>query len=224
MRFRDRVDAGRRLADRLGPLRAESPVVLGLPRGGVPVAYEVARALGAPLDVILVRKLGVPLHEEVGFGAVGEDGVRVLNDDIMRVSRVGEDDLAEIQAHEEARLARQAGTFRGGRPRVALEGRTAVVVDDGVATGATASAACRVARAHGAARVVLAVPVSAPDAAEALRAEVDELICLTTPAVFFAVGEWYQDFSQTTDEEVVALLRRGGAAGDGPGAPHRAEP
>ncbi|ARZ66268.1 phosphoribosyltransferase [Streptomyces albireticuli] len=224
MRFRDRVDAGRRLADRLEPLRAESPVVLGLPRGGVPVAYEVARALGAPLDVILVRKLGVPRHEEVGFGAVGEDGVRVLNDDIMRVSRVGEDDLAEIQAHEEARLARQAGTFRGGRPRVALEGRTAVVVDDGVATGATASAACRVARAHGAARVVLAVPVSAPDAAEALRAQVDELICLTTPAVFFAVGEWYQDFSQTTDEEVVALLRRGGAAGDGPGAPHRAEP
>ncbi|MBB5121739.1 phosphoribosyltransferase [Streptomyces eurocidicus] len=224
MRFRDRVDAGRRLADRLAPLRAESPVVLGLPRGGVPVAYEVARALGAPLDVILVRKLGVPLHEEVGFGAVGEGGVRVLNGDIMRVSRVGEDDLAEIQAHEEARLARQAETFRGGRPRVALDGRTAVVVDDGVATGATASAACEVARAHGAARVVLAVPVSAPDAAEALRAEVDELVCLTTPAVFLAVGEWYQDFSQTTDEEVVALLRRGGAGRDGPGSARRAEP
>ncbi|MBT2382876.1 phosphoribosyltransferase [Streptomyces sp. ISL-11] len=225
MEFRDRVDAGRRLAERLGHLRGPDTVVLGLPRGGVPVAYEVARALAAPLDVILVRKLGVPLHEEVGFGALGEDGIRVLNADIMRMSRVDEDDLAEVQAHEETKLARQAEAFRAGRPRVPLDGRTAVVVDDGVATGSTASAACRVARAHGAARVVLAVPVSATDAARALAAEVDELVCLMTPPVFFAVGEWYQDFSQTEDEEVVDLLRRGNAAqGAGPGGGNRAGP
>lgn len=211
MRFRDRVDAGRQLADRLEHLRAEPVVVLGLPRGGVPVAFEVAEALAAPLDVLLVRKLGVPSHSELGFGAIGEGGVRVVHDDIVRISRLDEDDLAEVQQREEAELARQADRFRGGRPRVPLTGRTAVVVDDGVATGATAAAACRVARAQDAARVVLAVPVSPPDAAEELRAEVDELICLTVPTVFFAVGEWYRDFSQTTDEEVVDLLRRSSA-------------
>ncbi|GAA0377427.1 hypothetical protein GCM10010319_64980 [Streptomyces blastmyceticus] len=218
MRFRDRVDAGRRLAERLGHLRAEDTVVLGLPRGGVPVAFEVARALAAPLDVILVRKLGVPSHSELGFGAIGEDGVRVVHDDIVRMSRVDEDDLADVQRREEAELARQARRFRGGRERIPLAGRTAVVVDDGVATGATAAAACRVARAQDAARVVLAVPVAPPDAAEELRAEVDELVCLSVPSVFFAVGEWYQDFSQTTDEEVVDLLRRSSTARSGPGA------
>ncbi len=212
------MDAGRRLAERLGHLRAEDTVVLGLPRGGVPVAFEVARALAAPLDVILVRKLGVPSHSELGFGAIGEDGVRVVHDDIVRMSRVDEDDLADVQRREEAELARQARRFRGGRERIPLAGRTAVVVDDGVATGATAAAACRVARAQGAARVVLAVPVAPPDAAEELRAEVDELVCLSVPSVFFAVGEWYQDFSQTTDEEVVDLLRRSSTARPGPGA------
>lgn len=218
MRFRDRVDAGRRLAERLGHLRDGNTVVLGLPRGGVPVAFEVAEALAAPLDVILVRKLGVPSHAELGFGAIGEDGVRVVHDSIVRMGRVDEDDLAEVQRREEAELARQADRFRAGRARIPLADRTAVVVDDGVATGATAAAACRVARAHGAARVVLAVPVSPPDAAEELRAEVDELICLSTPAVFFAVGEWYQDFSQTSDEEVVDLLRRSSTARTGPGS------
>ncbi|MEV5509680.1 phosphoribosyltransferase family protein [Streptomyces orinoci] len=214
MRFDDRADAGRRLAQRVTHLRGEHPVVLGLPRGGVPVAYEVARELDAPLDVIIVRKLGVPYHRELGFGALGEGGVRVVRDDIMRMSRVNEHDLAEVQRGEEAQLRRQAERFRGGRPRLSLEGRTAVVVDDGVATGSTASAACRVARAQGAARVVLAVPVASPDAAEELRHEVDELICLSTPALFSAVGEWYRDFSQTEDEEVVELLRRnaGGTA------------
>ncbi|MFE5871465.1 phosphoribosyltransferase [Streptomyces roseifaciens] len=217
MRFRDRVDAGRRLAEQLGHLRAENPVVLGLPRGGVPVAYEVAQALGAPMDVVLVRKLGVPFHEELGFGAIGEGGVRVVHSDIVRMGRVDEDDLAEIQQREEANLVRQAERFRGGRPRIPLQGRTAIVVDDGIATGATAAAACRVVRAQDAARVVLAEPVAPPDAAEALRAEVDELVCLSTPTVFFAVGEWYQDFSQTPDEEVIDLLERNRAAVTDPG-------
>ncbi|GAA2717088.1 MULTISPECIES: phosphoribosyltransferase family protein [Streptomyces] len=232
MRFTDRVDAGRRLAGRLEHLRAEDPVVLGLPRGGVPVAYQVARALGAPLDVILVRKLGVPYHRELGFGAIGEGGVRVVSEDIMRLSRVDEDDLAEVERGEQAEMSRQAERFRGGRPRVPLEGRTAVLVDDGIATGASASAACRVARAHGAARVVLAVPVAPPDAAAALRRECDEFVCLSTPAAFSAVGEWYHDFSQTADKEVVELLRRnageagagGGGTGEGCGCPARSGP
>ncbi|MEU1309265.1 phosphoribosyltransferase [Streptomyces cinnamoneus] len=208
MRFIDRVDAGRRLAERLGHLRGENPVVLGLPRGGVPVAFEVARALAAPLDVILVRKLGVPYHRELGFGAIGEGGVRVIRSDIVRMSRVDEDDLVEVERSEEAELARRAERFRAGQPRVPLEGRTAIVVDDGIATGATASAACQVAKAQGAARVVLAVPVAPPDAAAEFRTQVDELICLSTPAAFAAVGEWYHDFAQTSDEEVIELLRR----------------
>lgn len=208
MRFDDRVDAGRRLAERLEHLRSEHPVVLGLPRGGVPVAFQVAHALGAPLDVIIVRKLGVPYHRELGFGALGEGGVRVVRDDIMRMSRVDEDDLAEVQRDEQIQLERQAERFRGGRQRIPLEGRTAIVVDDGIATGSTASAACKVARAQGAERVVLAVPVASPDAVESLRSEADELVYLSAPALFSAVGEWYRDFSQTEDDEVVALLSR----------------
>ncbi|MFI1963302.1 phosphoribosyltransferase family protein [Streptomyces pathocidini] len=204
--FTDRTEAGRLLAAQLEHLRGERPVVLGLPRGGVPVAYEVARALGAPLDVILVRKLGVPTHRELGFGAIGEDGVRIVHEHIVRMGRVDPASLAAVERTEEAELRRQADRFRRGRPRVELTGRAAVVVDDGVATGATASVACRVAKEHGARRVVLAVPVAPPDAAAGLRAEVDELVCLSTPAAFFAVGEWYEDFSQTSDGEVVELL------------------
>ncbi|GHG51219.1 phosphoribosyltransferase family protein [Streptomyces griseocarneus] len=220
MRFIDRVDAGRRLAERLGHLRGERPVVLGLPRGGVPVAFEVAHALGATLDVVLVRKLGVPYHRELGFGAIGEGGVRVIRDDIVRMSRVDEDDLAEVERGEEAELSRRAEQFRAGRERVPLEGRTAIVVDDGIATGATAAAACQVVRAQGAARVVLAVPVAPPDAAASFRAEVDELVCLSTPAAFSAVGEWYHDFTQTSDEEVVELLRRNAEEAAGGGEAH----
>lgn len=214
MLFTDRVDAGQRLAEALRHLEGEDPVVLGLPRGGVPVAFQVARALRAPLDVIVVRKLGVPYQRELGFGAIGEGGVRVISDDIVRRGRLEQADLASVEHAEEAELVRQAHRFREGRPRLSLEGRTAIVVDDGIATGATAAAACEVVRAQGAARVVLAVPVAPPDAAERLSSKADEFVCLSTPFGFAAVGEWYQDFSQTPDDEVVSLLAQA-AAGTG---------
>ncbi|MFD6112189.1 phosphoribosyltransferase family protein [Streptomyces yangpuensis] len=211
MLFTDRADAGERLAAALRHLHEERPVVLGLPRGGVPVAFPVARALGAPLDVIVVRKLGVPHHRELGFGAIGEGGVRVISEDIVRSSRVTRGDLEAVERAEEAELARRARRFRGDRPRVALDGRTVIVVDDGIATGATAAAACQVVRAQGAARVVLAVPVAPPDAVARLREETDEVVCLSAPRAFLAVGEWYRDFSQTSDEEVVSLLAQAAA-------------
>ncbi|MFF8268941.1 phosphoribosyltransferase family protein [Streptomyces sp. NPDC016562] len=212
MQFTDRADAGARLAEALRHLAPERPVVLGLPRGGVPVAFQVARALGVPLDVIVVRKLGVPYHRELGFGAIGEGGVRVISEDIVRSSRVGQQDLAAVERAEEAELARQAARFRGDRPRVDLTGRTVILVDDGIATGSTAAAACEVVRAQGAGRVVLAVPVAPPDAIAWLATEADEVVCLSTPRAFRAVGEWYADFSQTPDEEVVDLLARAAAA------------
>ncbi|MGW1812951.1 phosphoribosyltransferase family protein [Streptomyces sp. NPDC002125] len=208
MLFTDRTDAGRRLAAALRHLERRDPVVLGLPRGGVPVAYEVAQALGAPLDVIVVRKLGVPYHPELGFGAIGEGGVRVISDEIVRHAGVREKDLAGVERTEEAELVRRAGAYRKGRPRLPLRGRSVIVVDDGIATGATARAACRVVKAQGAAHVVLAVPVASPDVVARLREDVDEVVCLSTPSLFSAVGEWYRDFSQTSDEEVVGLLAR----------------
>ncbi|MFG2830380.1 phosphoribosyltransferase family protein [Streptomyces sp. NPDC048434] len=216
MLFTDRADAGHRLAEALQHLQGEEPVVLGLPRGGVPVAFEVARALRAPLDVIVVRKLGVPYQRELGFGAIGEGGVRVISDDIVRRGRLEPADLASVEHAEAAELARQAERFRAGRPRLDLAGRTAILVDDGIATGATAAAACEVVRAQGADRVVLAVPVAPPDAAERLRGATDEFVCLSTPFAFSAVGEWYRDFSQTPDDEVVSLLAQ---AADDPGPP-----
>lgn len=211
MLFADRADAGQQLAEALRPLASSDPVVLGLPRGGVPVAFRVAETLGAVLDVIVVRKLGVPYHPELGFGAIGEGGVRVISEDIVRRGGVSEADVAEVEGAEETELLRRARAFRGDRPRVPLAGRTVIIVDDGIATGATALAACEVARAQGAARVVLAVPVAPPDAAERLGGRVDELVCLSTPHGFAAVGEWYRDFGQTPDEEVVSLLARAAA-------------
>lgn len=211
--FADRAEAGRRLADRLGHLRGEPLVVVGLPRGGVPVAAEVAVALGAPLDVILVRKLGVPFQPELGVGAIGEDGVRVVNREVVELTGVTPGDLAAVEARERQELERRARRYRGDRPRLPLAGRTVVVVDDGIATGSTARAACRVARVHGAARVVLAVPVAPPEWTERLAGVADEYVCVATPEPFSAIGQFYANFSQTSDEEVVALLRQ--AATDG---------
>jgi uncharacterized protein (TIGR00369 family) len=207
MRFRDRSDAGRQLASRLLPLRGEDVVVLGLPRGGVAVAAEVARALHAPLDVILVRKLGVPSQPELGMGAIGEGDARVINTDVVRYAQVSEADIRAVEQRERAELERRIKRFRGDAPPEPLAGRTAILVDDGIATGSTARAASQVARAQGAARVVLAVPVAPPSASTMLAGDIDELVCLETPERFLAIGEWYDDFSQTRDEEVVSLLR-----------------
>ena len=189
-------------------LRGQDLVVCGLPRGGVPVAVEVARRLAAPLDVIVVRKLGVPHQPELALGAVGEGGVLVLNEDVVELAGVERAELAAIERRERAELERRALLFRGNRPRTPVAGRTAVLVDDGIATGATARAACQVARAQGAARVVLAVPVSPPRTAESMRRVADEVIVLETPADFAAVGQAYADFRATGDAEVVELLRR----------------
>ena len=204
--FEDRADAGRRLAEGLASLRGEDVVVLGLPRGGVPVAAEVARALQAPLDVIVVRKVGVPWQPELAMGAVGEDGVRVVNEDVVRTAGVSQARWERVEAAERHELERRVRRFRGDRAREPLTGRTVIVVDDGIATGSTAQAACRVARASGAARVVLAVPVAPAGSIDAMRRAADEVVVLETPAHFHAVGQWYTDFSQTTDDEVVALL------------------
>ena len=215
MPFRDRREAGRRLAERLSGLRASSPLVLGLPRGGVPVAFEVANALGAPLDVLVVRKLGVPFQPELGMGAVSEDGVRVLNPDVLRQAGVKEAQLAAVEARERAEVEERAVRLRRGRPAIPLQGRTVVIVDDGLATGGTARAAVQVARARGADRVILAVPVAPPETVAALRRDADDVVAVETPEPFFAIGGWYADFSPTSDDEVVQLLARSGADRDG---------
>ncbi|NUU25264.1 MAG: phosphoribosyltransferase [Streptomycetaceae bacterium] len=208
MLFSDRLEAGRELAARLEHVRDENPVVLGLIRGGVPVAGEVAEALEAPLDVCLVRKLGVPYEPEVALGAIGEDGVRVLNPEAILALRVTEEDLAAVERPERRVLAERARAYRGDRRPVDLHGRTVLIVDDGVATGSTARAACQVVRRQGAARVVFAAPVAPPDVTERLGKEVDELVCPYMPVEFMAVGQFYADFAQTTDEEVVECLDR----------------
>lgn len=189
-------------------LRGQPVVVLGLPRGGVPVAFEVAQALDAPLDVILVRKLGLPRQPELAMGAVGEDGIRVLDLDLARRAGLSDLDIATVEARERVELERRARRFRGERSRLDLTGRTAIIVDDGIATGSTARVACHVARAHGAARVVLAVPVAPPDWKQRMGTVADELIALTTPKPFWAVGQFYDQFSQTTDDEVMSYLER----------------
>ena len=208
MRFRNREEAGRRLAAELERFAGDDLVVLGLPRGGVPVAYWVAEALDAPLDVIVVRKLGVPFQPELAMGAIGEGGARVINTMVTEAAAVSDEDIAEVEARELAELEHRVHEFRRGRPRVDLTGKTAVIVDDGIATGSTAKAACPVARQLGAARVVLAAPVAPVEAEQRLADSADELVVVATPEPFFGVGQFYDDFGQTPDHEVVELLDR----------------
>ena len=205
-RFTDRTDAGRRLAATLSEHAFTDAVVLALPRGGVPVAAEVARALDAELDVLVVRKLGVPGHEEVAMGAIGEDGAAVLNDDIVGMGSIPASAVDAAREREAAEVERRVARLRQGRPAAELADRTAIVVDDGIATGATARAGCAIARTRGAARVVLAVPVAPPDAAAHVP-EADEVICVLTPESLMSVGMHYVDFAQVSDDEVVEQLR-----------------
>jgi predicted phosphoribosyltransferase len=209
MLFRDRTEAGRLLARSL--LRyADDPnvVVLALPRGGVPVAYEVAEALHAPLDVFLVRKLGVPGHEETAMGAIATGGVCVLNEDTVRILGLSEEDIDSIVAGEEQELNRRERAYRGNRRPLNVRGRTVILIDDGLATGSTMRAAVEALRKQQPARIVVAVPVGAPETCAEFEDVADEAICAVTPEPFYAVGIWYRDFSQTSDEEVRELLRR----------------
>ncbi|EPC04623.1 hypothetical protein L861_04700 [Litchfieldella anticariensis FP35 = DSM 16096] len=205
--FRDRKDAGQALAEALSHYR-ETPdlLVLGLPRGGVPVAWEVAQALDAELDVLVVRKLGVPWQPEVAMGAIAGNGVRVMHDDMVRSLNISPDDIEAIARDETTELERRETTYRGHRPPLRIEGRTVIVVDDGLATGATMQAAVKALRAQSPERIVVAVPVSPPDTAEDMEQLADEVVCLMRPPGFGAVGQWYQRFDQTSDEEVQALL------------------
>jgi predicted phosphoribosyltransferase len=206
------VDAGRAVAARLTAYAGrEDTLVLGLPRGGVPVAYEVARALGAPLDVFLVRKLGVPGQDELAMGAIATGGVRVLNADVVGELRIPSGVIDVVSAREVAELSRREREYRGDRSPLEIVHRVVILVDDGLATGATMRAAVRALRQGRAARIVVAVPVGARETCEDLRAEVDDLVCVSTPDPFHAVGLWYEDFSQTTDDEVRAVLARGPA-------------
>jgi putative phosphoribosyl transferase len=204
MRYADRAEAGRRLAGWLSAYGGA--LVLGLPRGGVPVAYEVATALRSPLDVLVVRKLGVPAQPELAFGAIGEGGVRVLNDSVLRHIPLTDAEIAEVEAAQRNELARRITRYRGDRPAIPLDGKVVLIVDDGFATGSTARAAALVARARGAATVVLAAPVGAPDTVARLRAYALDVICPGAPKHFSAVGQGYDNFTQTSDEEVCALL------------------
>ena len=212
--FRDRTAAGRLLAQKLRAY-ADRPdtLVLALPRGGVPVAFEVARALGAPLDVFLVRKLGVPGHEELAMGAIASGGVAVLNEDTIRYLRLPDEVIDVVAAKEQRELERRERAYRGARVAPEIRGRTIILVDDGLATGSTMRAAVAALRQQQPAHIVVAVPVAAPEICAAFRREVDAIICAITPEPFYAVGVWYEDFSQTTDEEVGDYLRRAATPG-----------
>ncbi len=206
-RFHDRHDAGRRLAAELREYAARPDViVLALPRGGVPVGAEISEALRVPLDVFVVRKLGVPWQEELAMGAIASGGVRVLDEDMIRAARVGREDVERVSAMEQRELERREHHYRGDRPFPTLTGRTVILVDDGLATGSTMRAAVMAIRRAGPARIVVAVPVAAPETCDAFREIADEIVCAETPEPFYAVGLWYEDFTQTSDDEVFELL------------------
>lgn len=207
--FPNRAEAGRRLAERLSAYRGcNNALVLGLPRGGVPVAYEVAQRLGLPLDVFVVRKLGVPGYEELAMGAIASGNVIVLNDDVMRALPNADAILERVIAMEKIELERRETRYRQDRPAPDLQGRIVILVDDGLATGATMRAAATALRKQGVAKIVVAVPVGAPDTCREIESEVDETVCAIMPALFHGVGQFYEDFSQTTDEEVRELLAK----------------
>jgi predicted phosphoribosyltransferase len=210
-RFRDRTDAGHQLASLLAHLRCRNPIVLALPRGGLPVAYEVAHALGAPLDVLNIRKLGVPWHEELAMGAIGTGGVRVLNNEVIMAAGITKTTLEEATDLQRIELHRRERLFRGGRSAPELGGREVILVDDGIATGAAVRAAIAVVRAQKPAHLVLAVPVAQDSVAKELARDVDELVCVTRPGDLYAIGVWYDHFPQLTDQEVQAILARAAA-------------
>jgi predicted phosphoribosyltransferase len=208
--FQDRTDAGRQLAERLLNFAGRDDViVLALPRGGVPVAFEVAQRLGVSLDVFVVRKLGVPGHEELAMGAIASGGVRVLNEDVLYVLPDAQSIVEMVTAIEREELKRRERNYRGDRPAPEVRGRTVILVDDGFATGATMRAAAAALRQQGAAKIIVAVPVGAPSTCQEIRSVADEVVCLQTPDSFMGVGQYYDDFSQTTDEEVRELLAAG---------------
>lgn len=207
MLYADRHSAGRALGSELTHLRAARPLVLGLPRGGVPVAAAVCEVIGGDLDILLVRKLGVPWQPELAAGAIGEEGARVVNADVLRQTGLDPARLDAIEAEERAELARRRSVWRGNVPPIPLHDRTVVIVDDGIATGASVVAACRVARARQPRHLVVAVPVSAPEALPRIEAEADEVVCPLTPAALGGVGGAYRDFHQLADTEVTELLR-----------------
>jgi putative phosphoribosyl transferase len=205
--YRDRRHAGAELAVRLQHLKGRTDVVvLALPRGGVPVGYEVARAVGAPLDVFLVRKLGLPGHRELAMGAIASGGVRVLNDEVVGAYRIPQSVIDAVAKEEQLELERREREYRDGRPSVPLKERTVVLVDDGLATGSTMKAAVQAVRARGPAKIIVAVPVGSPDTCHEFADIADQIVCARAPEYFTAVGQWYRDFSQTTDEEVRELL------------------
>src|SRR6266496_462971 len=209
MIYRDRIQAGRYLAAQLGHYAdRDDLLVLALPRGGVPVAFEVAKVLRAPLDIFLVRKLGVPGHEELAMGAIATGGVRVLNDDVVEYLLMPAGVIDSVAAEELRELERRERAYRGNRPEPTVRGKTVILVDDGLATGSTMRAAAAALRQQNPARIVVAVPVSAPQTCDEYRMGVDEIICAKTPEPFLGVGMWYRDFSQTTDEEVREILAR----------------
>lgn len=208
-KFKDRHEAGRALAAHLRHYAGTADLqVLALPRGGVPVGYEIARELKAPLDLFLVRKLGVPGHEEYAMGAIAAGGIRIVDESVVRALSISEDQIATVASQEQQELERRDREYRAGLPELEIEGRTIVLVDDGLATGSTMRAAAAAVRAQNPKKLIVAVPVAAPETCDALRSEVDEIICVRTPDPFHAVSLWYEAFPQTTDDEVRELLAR----------------